>query len=317
MATATIPTEAEVLTYFDKLSNWGRWGDDDELGTPNLITPEKTKRALSLVQEGVSVSMARPLLWESAADVPSPPVHFMVESGEGWASGDKVSARANAAAIDYIGMIFHGLAITHVDSLAHFFWNGKTYNGKPAHMVSTSLGATVCSVEAAFKGFTTRGVLVDVPMIRGVDWVERGEGVMPEDILAAEERCGFRIEPGDVLLVRTGQLHRRNVEGPVNPRTEGSTACQAACLPLFHERGVAVMGSDTGNDVAPTGYKSLTNPIHQVGIVAMGLWILDNPDLEGLAEACRQRNRWEFLISINPLKLHNTTGSPVNPIAIF
>jgi kynurenine formamidase len=262
------------------------------------------------------VSLAREIRWEGSVDVPSPPVHFMLESGEGWASGDKVSARANAAAIDYIGMVFHGVAITHVDSLAHFFWKGKTYNGKPAHLVSTSLGATVCAVTAAKQGLIGRGVLVDVPMVRGVDWLERGEGVMPEDILAAEQRCGFRVEEGDILLIRTGQLHRRNVEGPVD-RSAGSTACQAACLPLFHERGVAVMGSDTGNDVSPAQYQTVTQPIHQVGITAMGLWILDNANLEDVAEACRQRNRWEFMVSIGPLPLHNTTGSPVNPIAVF
>jgi kynurenine formamidase len=313
---AAIPSEEEVLGYFDKLSNWGRWGADDELGTPNLITPEKTRRALATVREGVTVSLAREIRWEGSVDVPSPPVHFMLESGEGWASGDKVSARANAAAIDYIGMVFHGVAITHVDSLAHFFWKGKTYNGRPAHLVSTSLGATVCSVVAARSGFVTRGVLVDVPLVRGVDWLERGEGVMPEDILAAEQRCGFKVEEGDILLVRTGQLHRRDVEGPVD-RSAGSTACQAACLPLFHERGIAVMGSDTGNDVSPAQYKTVTQPIHQVGITAMGLWILDNANLEDVAEACRQRNRWEFMVSIGPLPLHNTTGSPVNPIAVF
>jgi kynurenine formamidase len=240
----------------------------------------------------------------------------MLESGEGWASGEKVSSRANAAAIDYIGMVFHGVAVTHVDSLAHFFWQGKTYNGKPAHLVSTSLGATVCSVEAASKGFISRGVLVDVPRIRGVEWLERGEGVMPEDILAAEENCRFQVEEGDILLVRTGQLRRRNVEGPV-AASAGSTACQAACLPLFHERGIAVMGSDTGNDVRPAQYEKVTQPIHQVGITAMGLWILDNADLEDLAEACASRGRWEFLVSINPLRLQNTTGSPVNPIAVF
>ena len=311
-----IPTEAEVLTYFDKLSNWNRWGPDDELGTPNLITPEKTKRALATVQEGVSVSLAREIMWDGALDVPSPPVHHMLESGEGWASGDKVSSRPNAAAIDYIGMVFHGVAITHVDSLAHFFWNGKTYNGKPAHLVSTSLGATVCAVTAAKQGFITRGVLVDVPLIRGIDWVERGEGVSPEDILVAEKHCGFKVEEGDILLIRTGQLHRRNVEGPV-ARTAGSTACQAACLPLFHERGIAVMGSDTGNDISPAQYEKVPQPIHQVGITAMGLWILDNANLEDLAEACRQRNRWEFMVTIGPLPLHNTTGSPVNPIAVF
>ncbi len=311
-----IPTEAEVLGYFDKLSNWGRWGADDELGTPNLITPEKTKRALATVQEGISVSLSRDISWDAAADVTSPPVHYMLESGEGWASGAKVSARPNAAAIDYIGMVFHGVAVTHVDSLAHFFWQGKTYNGKPAHLVSTSLGATVMSVEAAKNGFMSRGVLVDVPMIRGVDWLERGEGVMPDDILAAEERCGFKVEEGDILLIRTGQLHRRNVEGPA-AGSLGSTACEAACLPLFHQRGIAVMGSDTGNDVRPAHYPKVPQPIHQVGITAMGLWILDNANLEDVAAACSERNRWQFLLSINPLRLHNTTGSPVNPIAIF
>ena len=313
---AQIPTEEEVLTYFQKFSNWGRWGDDDELGTPNLITPEKTKRALATVQEGTTVSLARTVMFEPSLDAPAPPVHFMVESGEGWASGDKVSNRPNAAAIDYFGMIFHGYTVTHVDSLAHFFWEGKTYNGKPAHLVSTSMGATVCSVEAARNGFVSRGVLVDVPLVRGIDWLERGEGVMPEDILAAEERCGFRVEEGDILLVRTGQLHRRSVEGPVE-RSAGSTACQAACLPLFHERGIAVLGSDTGNDVSPAQYSRVLQPIHQVGITAMGLWILDNANLDDVAEACKERNRWEFMVSIGPLRLHNTTGSPVNPIAVF
>jgi kynurenine formamidase len=311
-----IPSESEVLGYFDKLSNWGRWGADDELGTPNLITPEKTKRALSLVQEGTTVSLSRDVIWEGSLDVPSPPVHYMVESGEGWASGQKVSYRPNAAAIDYFGMVFHGVSITHVDSLAHFFWNGKTYNGKDAHLVSTSLGATVCSVLAARNGLVSRGVLVDVPLVRGIDWVERGEGVMPEDILAAEERCGFKVEEGDILLIRTGQLHRRNVEGPW-PASAGGTACQAACLPLFHERGIAMLGSDTGNDIRPAQYEKVPQPIHQVGITAMGLWILDNADLEAIALACSQRNRYAFALTINPLRLHNTTGSPVNPIAIF
>ena len=311
-----IPPEREVLGYFQSLSNWGRWGKDDQLGALNLITQDKTRRAIATVQEGATVSLARTVRFESTADAPTPPVHFMVESGEGWASGQKVSARPNAAATDYFGMIFHGATITHVDSLAHFFWEGKTYNGQPAHLVSTSLGATVCSVEQAKNGIMTRGVLVDVPMIRGVPWVERGEGVSPQDILAAEEQCGFRVEEGDVLLVRTGQLHRRDVEGPVD-RSKGSTACQAACLPLFHQRGIAMLGSDTGNDVAPAQYTRVPQPIHQVGITAMGLWILDNANLEDVAQACRQRNRWEFLLSIGPLRLHNTTGSPVNPIAVF
>ena len=316
MTQADIPTEEEVLGYFKSLSNWGRWGAEDQLGAPNLITSEKTKRAVGLVEDGHRISMSRTISFEPTADAPSPPVHFMVESGEGWASGDKVSSRTFAAASDYFGMIFHGVTVTHVDSLAHFFWEGKTYNGFPAHLVSTSLGATFGSVEEAKTGMITRGVLVDVPMIRGIDWVERGEGVMRDDILAAEERCGFKVEEGDILLVRTGQLHRRNVEGPVD-RAAGSTACQASCLPLFHERGIAMLGSDTGNDVNPPQYARVPSPIHQVAITAMGIWILDNANLEEVAEECRRRNRWEFMVSIGPLRLHNTTGSPVNPIAVF
>ena len=314
---AEVPTEQEVLGYFESLSNWGRWGDDDQLGTLNFLTQETVKKAVSLVDDGATVSCARTVMFEAAPDVPSPPLHFMVQSGEGWAGGDGGTTRPSPASVDFIGMVFHGHAITHIDSLAHFFWEGKLYNGRPAQLITTAEGATVESVELAKNGIVTRGVLVDAPLVREVDWIERGEGVTPDDIQAAEERCGFRVEEGDALLVRTGQLHRRNVEGPVSSRTAGSTACQAGCLPLFHQRRIALIGSDTGNDVSPTGYPSITHPIHQVGIVAMGLWILDNANLEELAEACRQRNRWEFMLSIGPLRLHNTTGSPVNPIAIF
>jgi kynurenine formamidase len=312
-----IPTEEEVLRFFTTLSNWGRWGEEDQLGTLNFITAEKTKQAVGLVREGVTLSCARTIRYDAAPDSPSPPIHYMVESGEGWASGDKVSSRRNQVSVDFFGMVFHGHTITHLDSLAHFFWEGKMYNGRPAHLVSTSLGATVESVELAKDGIITRGVLVDVPMIRGVDWVERGEGVMPQDLEAAEQRCGFRVEAGDVLMVRTGQLRRRHEEGPVNPADAGSTACQAACLPFFHQRSIAMICSDTGNDVMPSQYTRLSNPIHQVGIVAMGLWILDNANLEELAAACRQRNRWEFMLCVGPLRLFNGTGSPLNPIAVF
>jgi kynurenine formamidase len=312
-----IPTEETVLQYFNTLSNWGRWGAEDQLGTLNFLTPEKTRRAVGLVREGITISCARTIRYDAGPDSPAPPIHYMVESGEGWASGEKVSSRRNQVSVDFFGMIFHGHTITHLDSLAHFFWEGKMYNGRPAHLVSTSLGATVESVEVAKDGIITRGVLVDVPMIRGTHWVERGEGVMPQDIEEAERRCGFRVEEGDILMVRTGQLHRRNQEGPVDPSVAGSTACQAACLPLFHQRGIAMICSDTGNDVAPPQYNRLSNPIHQVGIVAMGLWILDNANLEDLAEACRQRQRWEFMMCVGPLRLFNGTGSPLNPIAVF
>ena len=112
-------------------------------------------------------------------------------------------------------------------------------------------------------------------MIRGTNWVERGEGVMPQDIEEAEQRCGFQVEEGDILMVRTGQLHRRNQEGPVDPAAAGSTACQAACLPLFHQRGIAMICSDTGNDVMPPQYTASRTPSTRWALWpwACGFWI--------------------------------------------
>ena len=123
--TTDVPTVQEVLGYFDSLSNWGRWGADDQMGTLNFLSPEKVTRAVSLVEEGTTVSCARTVMFEPAPDIPIPPLHFMVESGEGWATGDKVSNRPTQVSTDFFGMIFHGYAITHVDSLAHFFLERK------------------------------------------------------------------------------------------------------------------------------------------------------------------------------------------------
>ena len=123
--TKKIPSESEVMGYFESLCNWGRWGDSDQLGTLNLLSPDKTRRAISLVSEGITVSCARTVIFESAPDVLTPPLHFMIESGEGWATGDKVTTRTSQASVDFFGMVFHGYSITHMDSLAHFFWKGK------------------------------------------------------------------------------------------------------------------------------------------------------------------------------------------------
>jgi kynurenine formamidase len=302
------PSEDEVLGYFDSLSNWGRWGKHDQLGTLNFLSAAKTRRALELVEEGVTISCARTISTAQAPDVHPPPLHYMLRSGE---------APDSQVSMDFIGMVFHGYYVTHMDSLAHIFWDGHMYNGLPASLVTGSEGATVESIELMKNGVLARGVLVDVPFIRGIDWMEPGDSVMPEDILAAEDKCGFVIEEGDVLLVRTGHTKRRQVKGPWDIKEHGQAACQAACLPLLHERRIAILGGDTGNDVMPYTYSKPYNPIHKVGMVAMGLWIMDNANLEDLAEACKFRNRWRFLIAICPLRLEWGTGSPVNPMAVF
>jgi kynurenine formamidase len=315
-----IPTEAEVLGWYTSLSNWGRWGEDDELGTLNLITPEKRAQAARLVREGVTVSCSRTLRFEAIPDNPVPPQHFMLRSGEGTPS-ERVG-RSNAR--DAFLIAPHGHTITHLDAPSHTFVRADPaapwtmYNGKPRELVKTVEGATAGSVELVGEGIVGRGVLLDIARLRGVSWLEATDPVFPEDLEAAETAQGVRVEPGDILFVRTGYPRRLAEGGPKAPG-EGMTGLQAACLPWLRERDVALIGTDTANDVAPSQYPGLgTNgAVHGVGMGALGLWLLDNPDFEALAAACSERGRWEFLATIAPLKLERGTGSPVNPIVLL
>jgi kynurenine formamidase len=311
-----LPTEQDVIKMMDSLSNWGRWGRDDQLGTLNLITPEHRVRAARLVRDGVSVTCARPIGNEITADTTFQPLRFMVDSGEGRDTATPERLLERRGASEFIGMVFHGYTITHVDTPAHYFWQGRLYNGRDCNLVTSREGAQVESVELLHDGVVSRGVLLDVAALRG-RWLESGEGVLPEDLEAAETAAGLRVEPGDILLVRTGYYARRRAEGPRHPLKAGSPALHVACAPWLRERGVAMLGTDTHNDVTPPPYPRIGNALHVVALVAMGLWLIDNGNLEELAEACAARRRWEFMLAMAPLRLQGATGSPVNPIAVF
>ncbi|MBI2467243.1 MAG: cyclase family protein [Candidatus Rokubacteria bacterium] len=313
----SVPSEAEVIGYLKTCSNWGRWGADDQLGTINLITPAKRQAAARLVRDGVSVTCARPVVTDITADTTFQVMRFMVDSGEGRDTAPPERLLQRRGAGEFIGMVFHGYTITHVDSLAHFFWEGKIYNGRSCNLITAREGATVEAVELLHAGVVSRGVLLDVARARGVRWLERGEGVMPADLEAAERAQGVRVEPGDILLVRTGYYARRLAEGPVNPGRDGSPGPHAALIPWLRERDVAMWGSDTHNDVTPTPYPGMGHPFHITALVGLGLWLIDNMNLEELAQTCAERSRWEFLLTVAPLRLRNVTGSPVNPIAVF
>ena len=316
MAT-TAPSESQVREYLKTLSNWGRWGSEDDLGTINLITPAKRLAAARLVRDGVSVTCARPIATDIAADTTFQPVRFMVDSGEGRDTASPERQIQRRGASEFIGMVFHGFSITHVDAPSHYFWDGQLYNGRSCNLVTSREGATVASIETLRDGVVSRGVLLDVARARGGRGVPGGEGVMPEELEAAERAAGVRVEPGDILLVRTGYYGRQVADGAVSPMQAGSPALHVACCPWLRERGVAMVGSDTHNDVHPPPYPAMGNSFHVVCLVAMGLWLIDNANLEDLARACAERGRWEFLLTIAPLRLKNVTGSPVNPIALF
>ena len=316
MATS-LPTEEQVIGFMESLSNWGRWGADDQMGTLNHISPEKRVQAARLVQEGVPVTCSRPITTEMAPDVNFQVQRYMVDSGEGRDTDPPERRRQRRGAAEFIGMVFHGQTITHIDSLSHYSWQGKMYNGSPASGVTSREGAQAMAIENAHDGIVTRGVLLDVARLKGKSWLDPDEPVFPEDLDAAEEAEGVTVSTGDILLVRTGNYRKRLDRGPVDLDQEDSTTCQVACAPWFHGREIAMLGTDTSNDVRPNPYEGMVNPLHTVCLVGLGLWFIDNCNLEDLARACEERGRWEFMLSIGPLRLRNVTGSPVNPVALF
>jgi kynurenine formamidase len=304
-----LPTEDDVLSYFDALSNWGRWGDDDELGTLNLISPEKRIAAAQLVRVGEAVSCA----WEvGGRNAMTPPAQrFML------ATGDQNHFDGSSGAGDYLGVAYHGYVVTHIDALSHVFWDGKMYGGHSSELVTSSFGATKQGIETLSGGVVTRGVLLDVAKLRGKDWLEPGESVSPSDLEACEAEQGVLVDEGDVLLMRTGYARKVRERGRDDVATVGRAGWHAACLPWFRERGIAAIGCDTAQDAMPSGYDKVRSPIHSVGIVAMGLWLIDNCDLEALADCCSRLGRYEFLFTLAPLRWVGATGSPANPLATF
>jgi kynurenine formamidase len=295
-------TKAMVDQWMTELSNWGRWGKDDQMGTINLISPVKRKQAMSLVKEGVSFSLARDEEFEKAADDPSPFELKMRLTG--------------ANATDTISVSYHGYAHTHMDALCHFFYNGKTYNDF-AYSAMTEKGAPRNSVINFKGGIITRGILMDIPRLKGVDYLEPGTHIYPEDLDAWERKARVKVGPGDVIFIRTGKWALRDKQGAWDIRTRGLAGLDASCLRWLKARDVAMVGSDGAMDVLPSGVEGVTQPIHVVVLVAMGTPIFDNCDLELLSREANRRQRWEFLITASPIAIPGATGSPLNPIATF
>ena len=313
---AAIPTPAPSATAptlrnqqdFDRamqaLSNWGRWGATDELGATRLITPTKRKLAASLVREGISVSLARTLEKSPASDNGSPFQHWMDRAGTN-NPGYSVS--------DTYKISYHGLAHTHIDSLCHMFVKGLMYNGFPQTEVRGD-GAHKLGIHHLKSGLVSRGILMDIPALKNVPFLEPGTAITPEDLDAWEAKIGTRVSAGDIVLIRTGRWARRETTGAWGNSFAG---LHGTCAYWIRHRDVAVLGSDAASDVLPSGVEGVSMPIHQLCLVAMGTWILDNCDLESLAAECQRRKRWEFMLVTGPMAVTGGTGSPVNPIAVF
>jgi kynurenine formamidase len=317
-----LPSEDTVLSWFDDLSNWDRWGSDDRLGTLNLITPSKRVAAAREVQMGIAVSCAWDIEMNRMDGFRMPPQRWMARVPLGWDVRDTESAAARSkdgsmnTASESISIVYHGLAITHIDALSHVHWRGQMYGGKASSHVTDIDGATVHDIRAAAAGIITRGVLLDLPRLMGVDALLPGEPIFPSDLDAALKAEGVEVEPGDALLIRTGDGLRRR-SGSWAPERDGQPGLHAACLPWLRAHDVAALGADVPQDVRPSGYRAISLPIHAIGVVAMGLCLIDNCQLDVLAAKCAEVGAWSFQLSIGAIPFVGVTGSPVNPIAVL
>src|SRR4026209_23043 len=291
---------AEFAELFRQVSNWGRWGKDDQLGSANLVTAAKRKQAVALVKDAITVSLAHNAITEKADDNSNPFEHTMLRGNN----------------MDRYAVSYHGYAHSHIDALCHILYKDQTYNGYARADVNTDKGCAKLGIQNLKNGVVTRGILVDIPRLRNVPYLEPGTPIYAEDLEAWEKKAGVKISSGDAVLVRTGRWARRAKVGPWNVG-QSQAGMHASVASWIKARGVALLGGDVASDVVPLGVEGMALPIHTLMITGLGVNLLDNQDLEALGVTAARLNRWEFMLTINPVPVTGGTGFPLNAIAMF
>jgi kynurenine formamidase len=295
------PRNAEEFdALFQQVKNWGRWGKDDQLGSANLVTVAKRKQAVALVKDGITVSLAHNALTEKAEDNSNPFEHTMLRGNN----------------MDRYAVSYHGYAHSHIDALCHILYKEQTYNGYARADVNTDKGCTKLGIDNLKNGIVTRGILIDIPRLRNLPYLEPGTAVYVEDLEAWEKKAGVKIASGDAIFLRTGRWARREKLGPWNVG-QSAAGLHASVAPWIKARGVAFLGSDAAEDVTPSMVEGIALPIHTLMITGLGMNLLDNQDLEALGETAARLNRWEFMLTIAPVPVTGGTGFPLNAIAMF
>ncbi|HEY1595421.1 MAG TPA: cyclase family protein [Thermoleophilaceae bacterium] len=303
-------TNAEFRALYAQVSTWDHFGETSERGALNYLTPESVVSAAELVLTGVTVTLSRPVDDERRVDNPTPADHHMT-----MLTDVDIGSGSLRFAKDYVGLDYHNEGHSHVDAFCHVAFDGCLYGGARAEHV-TNRGADIGAIDLLEDGLVGRGVLLDIPRSRGVDWIEPGEYVFREDLEAAERDQRVEVRPGDILLVRTGHARRLAELGPWDTQATKS-GLHPDTAPFVKERCVAALGSDGNNDAAPGAVAGVSFPMHVLALNAMGVHLLDYLQFEDLAPYCEDELRWEFLFVAAPLRIDRGTGSPLNPIAIF
>ncbi|MET7535480.1 cyclase family protein [Streptomyces sp. NPDC005507] len=314
MVTPARPAEPSRLTadefavLYRHLRSRTAWAAGDR-GALTALTPARVLAATREVRTGRTVTLAAPVETQPGPDNPEPAEHRM--SGQ----PEEDTSSGLHFAMDRFAMNVHGDADSHIDALCHVIYDGTLHGGVSASSV-TAGGATRLSIEAARDGIVGRGVLLDIPRLRGVPWLEPGDHVTVDDLAAAETAQRLRVTEGDLLFVRVGHRRRRAELGPWHAAHERA-GLHPTALEFLADRRVAVLGGDGNNDTAPSSTEGVDFPVHVLAVHAMGLHLLDYLQFEDLVPVCEAEGRWTFLCVTAPLRLPDATGSPVNPIAVL
>ncbi|MDA1188248.1 MAG: cyclase family protein [Chloroflexi bacterium] len=300
-----VPTREEIEGYLKERSNWGRWGNKGGAGTINLITAKKRLEATKLVKKGRTVSLSLPLPVTPTLEN-SQPVQFYMKRMP-WLDG-------SGAALDYQGIFCHGFTVTHIDALCHVWDKNGSWDGTNPDENLTFDGGKYGTVDAWRDGILTRGVLLDIPKLRGTSHVDLDSPVHGWELEDAAKRQGVTIQPGDAVFVYCGREEYEKTNNGMYAAPSPYPGMHASCLPFVRENDIAVFSGDM-EDLAPNEY-GLGFTVHAI-IFAFGVAMLDNPTLKRLAQVCVEEGRYEFMVTVNPLFLEGGTGSAVNPVAVF
>jgi len=294
-----------------RLRNWGRWGPDDERGTINLITPERLVAAAGLVRSGKVFDLGIPFDEHGPQGSASRinPVRLMSETGD-----EQLFPGGFRYADDYIFMPLQ--AASQWDALAHVWYDDQLYNGYPASSITVK-GATYNTIDKQSKGIAGRGVLLDIARFKGVDWLERGQVITPDDLTAAASSQGVEVTSGDILLVRTGWRRRFLSDRDATGFLAGEPGLGQACWDWLAQHEVAAVCSDNwAIEVLPGENPDAVLTVHMILIRDMGMTLGEILDFEELAQDCAADGVWEFFFVAPPLKVTRGVGSPINPLAL-
>jgi hypothetical protein len=312
-------TFEQVEAMERELSNWGRWGKEDERGTLNLITAEKTLQAARLAKDGVVVSLARFASLEKTID----DFNFGETKHEMWYGvAGPPKPGVTRSALDTISYGIHDGTNSHLDALCHYtlLRDGKVvvYNG---HASATQKGCGANGIDRMGPGFATRAILVDMPLLKNVEWLDPHTPIYPADLEAWEKFANVKIGSGDAVLIRTGRWAMRAAKGPWLHAREAA-GLHVSVMPWLKKRDIALLGSDSVNDVQPSGVvggsgEAANRPIHLLSIAIMGMPLVDNGYFEDAAKEAAARKRWEFFMTVQHTRLEGGTASNFNALGIF